>query len=311
IRAEQKDLAEERDHLQALLNSHEKLNALIRDELIADAETYGDERRSPLVERRAAQALDEKDLIPSEAVTVVLSKMGWIRAAKGHDVDASGLNYKAGDEYLDACRTRSNRAAVVMDNTGRTYSIPVHELPSARGQGEPLTGRLSPPDKALFIALAGEATHYLVGTDHGYGFVTRLADMQSGKKAGKTLLTVGAGATVLKPVPVSDPETDLVLVVTTDGHMLVFPTRDLPQMARGKGNKMIGIPAARLKDGEEKVAVVTCVPEGASVNLYSGRRHLNFKASDLEAFSAARGKRGNLLPRGFRQVQSAEVVTAG
>ena len=307
IKTEQQELNEERETLRELLGSQEKLKALIRDELIAAAERYGDARRSPLVERAAAQAIDEKNLIPSEPMTVVLSEKGWIRAAKGHDVDAAALSYKVGDGFLAAARARGNQAVVVLDTTGRSYSVPVHELPSARGQGEPLTGRLSPPDGSAFMAVVGEASHYLVATSHGYGFIALLEDMQSGKKGGKTLLTVPARAKVLPPVRVFDMETDRVAAVTSDGHLLVFPAGELPQMARGKGNKMIGIPAARLKSGEEEVVAVVCVPEGGAVHLYSGRRHISLRAGDLDAYEGERGRRGNLLPRGFRQVQRAEV----
>ena len=308
IKTEQDELNAERETLRTTLNAPERLKALIRSELIADAETYGDARRSPLVARNPARAMDEKDLIPAEPMTVVLSEKGWIRAAKGHDTDPAALTYKAGDAYLAACKTRSNRSVVILDAAGRSYSAPVHELPSARGQGEPLTGRLSPPDGAAFIAVVGETAHYLLATSHGYGFIVALDDMQSAKKAGKALLTVSDGAKVLPPVGVQNPETDRVVAVTSDGRLLVFPVRELPRMARGKGNKMIGIPTARLKSGEETLAAITCAPEGGAVRLHVRNRHLTLKVGDLDAYGGERGRRGSLLPRGFRQAQRIELL---
>ncbi len=304
IRGEQDELAQERDHLRGILDSKAKLNALIRDELREDAEKYGDDRRSPLVEREAARPLDQTALVPSEPVTLVLSEKGWVRAAKGHDVDAAALSYKAGDALKDAAASRTNRQAVFLDSTGRSYSLAAHTLPSARGQGEPLTGRLMPPGGASFeYVLSGkDETLYLLASDAGYGFVTRLADLYAKNRGGKVVLTLPEGAKVLRPVAVHDPETDRLVAVSTTGRLLVFPTRDLPQMAKGKGNKIMGIPSAKAAAREELLVGVLSVPPECSVVLYSGKRTLTLKPSDLEAYEAARGRRGGTLPRGFQRV---------
>lgn len=304
IRAEQEELAKERDYLEKTLSSKQRMKTLVRKELQADAEEYGDNRRSPLVEREAAAAMDESELTPSEPATVVLSEKGWVRAAKGHEIDPASLSFKAGDGYRDAVRLRSNQTAIFLDSTGRSYSLLAHTLPSARGQGEPLTGRFSPPDGAQFIsALGGDpAQRWLLATDAGYGFVTQAKNLFTNKKGGKSVLTLPKGAQVLKAQPVTDPHTDRVVAVTNEGRMLVIPLSDLPEMARGKGNKIIGIPGKRVAERQEFVVAMLVVPEGGKVRLISGKRHLNLKAADLNAYEGERGRRGNKLPRGFQKV---------
>ncbi|HID45960.1 MAG TPA: DNA topoisomerase IV subunit A [Chromatiaceae bacterium] len=304
IRAEQEELAKERDYLEKTLSSKQRMKTLVRKELQADAEEYGDNRRSPLVEREAAAAMDESELTPSEPATVVLSEKGWVRAAKGHEIDPASLSFKAGDGYRDAVRLRSNQTAIFLDSTGRSYSLLAHTLPSARGQGEPLTGRFSPPDGAQFIsALGGDpAQRWLLATDAGYGFVTQAKNLFTNKKGGKSVLTLPKGARVLKAQPVTDPHTDRVVAVTNEGRMLVIPLSDLPEMARGKGNKIIGIPGKRVAERQEFVVAMLVVPEGGKVRLISGKRHLNLKAADLNAYEGERGRRGNKLPRGFQKV---------
>ncbi|HHH48942.1 MAG TPA: DNA topoisomerase IV subunit A [Gammaproteobacteria bacterium] len=304
IRAEQEALAAERDRLEKTLGSKQRLKTLVKKELLADAEEYGDARRSPIVEREAAQALDETALISADPVTIVLSEKGWIRAAKGHEVDATALNYKAGDAFRAAALGRSNQLAVFLDSTGRSYSIPAHTLPSARGQGEPLTGRVNPPDGAQFVdVLAGRPDdRYLLASDAGYGFVTKLENMFAKNKAGKALLNLPRGAKVLPVCPVSDVNTDRIAAVTTEGRLLVIPLSELPEMAKGKGNKIIGIPAARVLDREEYVVGIAVIPEGESLTILSGKRHLTLKAKDLEHYAGERGRRGAKLPRGFQRV---------
>ena len=304
IRAEQEALAAERDRLEKTLGSKQRLKTLVKKELLADAEEYGDARRSPIVEREAAQALDETALISADPVTIVLSEKGWIRAAKGHEVDATALNYKAGDAFRAAALGRSNLLAVFLDSTGRSYSIPAHTLPSARGQGEPLTGRVNPPDGAQFVdVLAGRPDdRYLLASDAGYGFVTKLENMFAKNKAGKALLNLPRGAKVLPVCPVSDVNTDRIAAVTTEGRLLVIPLSELPEMAKGKGNKIIGIPAARVLDREEYVVGIAVIPEGESLTILSGKRHLTLKAKDLEHYAGERGRRGAKLPRGFQRV---------
>ncbi len=308
IRAEQEALAEERDRLQALLDSPRKLTRLIRDELRADAERFGDPRRSPLRERAVAQALDETALTPSEPVSVILSRAGWVRAAKGHDIDPEGLAYRAGDGFLAAAHGRSNQLATFLDSTGRCYSLPAHSLPSARGQGEPLTGRLSPPSGATFVAVsmaqAGESV--LIASDAGYGFVTAGENLVAKNRSGKVLLTLPRGARVLPPVAVTDPASDLLAAVSSAGRLLLFPVAELPVMTRGKGNKIIAIPGARVAAREEFVTALACVPVGGSLTLTCGKRHVTLKSSDLEHYRGERGRRGALLPRGFRTVDGAE-----
>jgi len=309
IRGEQEELEKERQKLEGLLGSKAKLKKLIRDEILADAEKHGDERRSPLIERSAAEAMDESDVAPAEPITVILSEKGWVRAAKGHEIDPRGLGYKAGDSYQDGARLRSNQQVVFLDSTGRGYSLPAHTLPSARGQGEPLTGRLSPPAGAQFRAvLGGEPTRwYLMASDAGYGFLVQLKELTAKNKAGKAVLTVPKGAEILQPIPVFDPDADRLAVITSDGHMLVFPLSELPRMPKGKGNKIINIPAARLKAREEMVAFMAVVPAGASLIVTAGKRDFTLKPADLDNFQGERGRRGNKLPRGFQRVNSVTV----
>ena len=308
IRAEQEELAKERDWLEKTLGSRQRMKTLIRKELEADAETYGDDRRSPIVDRSAAVALDETELAPSEPVTVVLSEKGWVRAAKGHEVEPGSLSYKAGDAYLHHARVRSNQPVVFLDSAGRSYSLLAHTLPSARGQGEPLTGRVSPPAGALFRAVLGgdPGQWYLVASDAGYGFRIRFGDMVANKKVGKAVLTLPRGAKVLQPSPVTS-DTDRLVAVTNTGHMLVFPVSELPELARGKGNKILGIPARRAQAREEFLVAVACVPEGGGLTVYAGKRYLNIKASDLDAYEGERGRRGHKLPRGFQNVDRVAV----
>jgi topoisomerase-4 subunit A len=308
IRGEQEQLAEERDQLQGLLGSPRKLTRLIREELLADAGKYGDARRSPLRERASAQALDETAMAPSEPVTVILSSAGWVRAAKGHEIDPASLNFRAGDDYLAAAHGRSNQPALFLDSTGRCYSLPAHTLPSARSQGEPLTGRLSPPSGATFasVVMARNDEHLLIASDAGYGFVTAAENLLAKNKSGKVLLNLPRGARVLPPVAVSDPATDLLAAVGSRGRLLVFPVAELPLMARGKGNKIIAIPGPKVAVREEYVTALACVPAGGSLTLYCGKRHLTLKPSDLDHYRGERGRRGALLPRGFQSVDRAE-----
>ncbi|OBS10435.1 DNA topoisomerase IV subunit A [Acidihalobacter prosperus] len=304
IRAELEALQQERAELERVLGSEARLRRVIKQEIETDAATYGDDRRSPIVARAAAQALSEAALVPSEPVTVVLSSMGWVRAAKGHEVDAAGLAYKAGDGFLAAAPGRSNQQAVFIDSTGRCYALPAHSLPSARGQGEPLTGRLSPPADARFVGLVlgAEDDAVLLATDWGYGFVARLGDLVSRNKSGKVVLTVPAGAGVLPPC-LLPPASGLQLAVASDaGHLLVIDLDELPRMAKGKGNRLIGIPAARLKRGEERVTALAALSPGQPLTLYSGQRHKVLKPAELGEYAGERGRRGLRLPRGFQRV---------
>ena len=304
IRDEQTALVEERDDLQKTLGSRQRLKTLVRKELAADAEKFGDARRSPIVAREAAAALDESELAPSEPITVVLSEKGWVRAAKGHEIDPAELNYKAGDGFRQAVRLRSNQQAVFLDSGGRSYSLAAHTLPSARGQGEPLTGRFNPPSGQGFVAVLGGDPEqwWLLASDAGYGFRVQAKDLYANKKAGKAVLTLPKGARVLRPSPITDAATDRLVAVTSAGRMLVIPANDLPELTRGKGNKIIGIPAKAVAERSEFVVDVLAVPDGGKVRLFSGRRHLNLRSADMNAYEGERGRRGNKLPRGFQKV---------
>lgn len=309
IRGEQGELTKEREHLQKVLGSEQRLKTLIRKEIQEDAKKYGDDRRSRLVERPPAQALDEKALAPSEPVTVILSQKGWVRAAKGRDIDPQAMSYKAGDDFLAMASGRSNQLAVFLDSTGRSYALPVSNLASARGYGEPLTGKLNPPPGARFIAvlLGNPDDLYLLASDAGYGFVCKFDDLTTRNKAGKVILNLPEGAGVLPPVPVTDPDNDRLVAATNQGHLLAFPIRELPQMARGKGNKIINIPAAKLAGREEYLVALASVPGNAGVILYCGKRHLTLRPADLEVYTGERGRRGRELPRGFQRVERMEV----
>lgn len=304
IRGEQDELAKEREKLLALLGSEAKLKKLVRKEIIEDAEKYGDDRRSPIVARAEAKALSETELMPTEPVTVVLSEKGWVRCAKGHDIDATGLSYKAGDGFKAAAPGRSNQYAVFIDSTGRSYSLAAHSLPSARGQGEPLTGRLTPPPGATFecVMLPEDSALYVIASDAGYGFVVKGEDLQAKNKAGKALLSLPNGAKVVAPKPVTNLEDDWLAAVTTEGRLLLFKVTDLPQLGKGKGNKIIGIPGERVASREEYLTDLAVLPSGSSLVLQAGKRTLTLKADDLEHYKGERGRRGNKLPRGFQRV---------
>ncbi|MCG8488948.1 MAG: DNA topoisomerase IV subunit A [Chromatiales bacterium] len=309
IKGEQEELEKERKSLEKLLGSKQRMRTLIRKELQADAEKYGDDRRSPIVEREAAEALDETDLTPSEAVTVVLSEMGWARTAKGHEIDPTGLNYRAGDGFLAATRLRSNQQAVFLDSNGRSYSLPAHTLPSARSQGEPLTGRLSPATGATFKAVIGgdSQQEYLLASDAGYGFRVKLADMLAKNKSGKALLTLPKGSQVLMPELIADVESDRVVTISNEGRMLVFPVGELPKLSKGKGNKIIAIAPKRVAAREEFVVAIAVVPKGGSLTAHAGKRYIVLKPADLDGYQGERGRRGAKLPRGFQRVDRVEV----
>jgi topoisomerase IV subunit A len=309
INAERDQLEEERARINVLLKSPAKLKSLIKDELRADAAKFGDERRSPLVEREVAHALDESALVASEPVTVVLSQKGWARAAKGHDIDAEALNYREGDGLLAVVKARTTQQVAFIDSTGRAYSTLAHTLPSARGNGEPLTGRFSPAAGASFDAVvAGDNdTRLILATDFGYGFVTRFESLTGRNKAGKQIISLSDKARVLAPQISADPARDRIVVVTTEGHLLMFSVAELPELDKGKGNKLIEIPKAKLVSGDERVVGVAVVSEGkGEVTMYAGQRKLTLKWSDLVEYGGNRATRGGVLPRGLRRVERIE-----
>jgi topoisomerase-4 subunit A len=309
IKGERDTLAAEQVDIERILGSKARLRTLIRNELLADAAKHGDPRRSPLVEAPEAAAYAEEELLSNDPITVVLSEKGWVRAAKGHDLKPEELSYRSGDQFGQAARGRSNDTLVLLDSTGRTYTVVPHTLPSARGQGEPLTGRLKPPPGARFVGLALGAPdrRLLLASSAGYGFVARLGELVSKNRSGKACLSVGQAGQALAPVPVTETEGALVVVVTDQGHMLVFPVADLPELARGKGNKMINIPSTALRDGSERMVAVACVGAADELLVAAGQRHLRLRVKDLEHYVGERGRRGRLLPRGFQKVDSLTI----
>jgi topoisomerase-4 subunit A len=308
IRGEQSELEKERDQLQAILASERKMNTLLKKELQADSASYGDDRRSPLREREEAKALSETELVPSEPVTIVLSQMGWVRSAKGHDIDPSGLSYKAGDSYLAAARGKSNQPVAFIDSTGRSYTLDPTSLPSARGQGEPLTGKLTPPPGAVVeqVLMEPDDQRLLMASDAGYGFICTFNDLVSRNRAGKALLTLPDNARVMTPMAVHH-EDDMLLAITQAGRMLMFPVGELPQMSKGKGNKIISIPSAEAAAGTDKLAWLMILPPGSNITLHVGKRKLLLRSEELQKFRADRGRRGTLLPRGLQKIDRVEL----
>ncbi len=311
IRGEQDELAAERDALKKTLGSEARLKTLIKRELNDVVAAHGDARKSPLMIREEARAFSELELTTADPLTIVLSEKGWIRAAKGHDIDPTALSYKSGDGFRFAAKGKSNLPTVVLDSTGRAYTIPTHQLPSARGQGEPLTGRISPPSGATFEGLltGQEGDRFLLASDAGYGFVVQFAQLQAKNKAGKALLTLPKNARVLSPAAISGVSECWVAVATNEGRMLVFPLSDVPELARGKGNKLIGIPSARAAAREEFVVGLCVVSEGDTLQVTSGGHYRNFKWSELEHFKGERGRRGSKLPKGYQRVSHVAVVS--
>ncbi len=308
IRGEQKELSKERDFLEKTLASKRRLNTLIRKELAEDAEKYGDTRRSPIMVRTAARAMDESSLITSDPVTVILSKKGWVRSAKGHDINPAQLSYKSGDDYLLSAQGRSNQQVVFFDSSGRSYTLPAHTLPSARSQGEPLTGRFNPPANTTFNALivSDAEDHYLLASDAGYGFITKAANTFSKNRAGKAMISLPEGAEILPPVAVKSLESDKLAIATSSGRLLIFPVSQMPLLAKGRGNKIISIPAAKAASREEYVVAITIIPENCNLIIHAGQRRFTLKRKDLDNYSGERARRGQMLPRGYQRVKRLE-----
>ena len=304
IRSEQEELNKERDELEKLLGSAARLKTLIKNELLADKKAYGDGRRSPIVERTEAAPMKEEQLTSADPTTVVLSKTGWIRAAKGHEVEGETLSYRSGDEFLTQARGKTNEPVYFIDSTGRSYSVSAHTLPSARGHGEPLTSKLKPAPGASFVDMVMGATesHYLVASSAGYGFITQLDNLACKNKAGKAFLKCPNDTVALPLAPISDIDNQLIAAVTSTGHLLIFPINELPELPKGKGNKIINIPSKNIADGSELCVGVTVIGKQDELIIEAGKRTLTLKPKDLKNFMSDRGKRGGLLPRGYRQV---------
>ncbi|PWC20217.1 DNA topoisomerase IV subunit A [Brenneria roseae subsp. roseae] len=307
IRGEQDDLAKERDQLQALLASERKLSNLLKKEIQADAQAYGDERRSPLQERGEAKAMSEHDFVPSEPVTIVLSEMGWVRSAKGHDIDPAGLSYKAGDSFRAAAKGKTSQPVVFIDSTGRSYALDPLTLPSARGQGEPLTGKLTPPPGATIeqVLMAADDQPLLMASDAGYGFVCTFNDLVARNRAGKAIITLPDKAKTLTPIEIKGDD-NLLMAITAAGRMLLFPVSDLPQLSKGKGNKIVSISSADFTSGKDRLSWLLLLPPQASVTLYFGKRKLVLRPNELQKYQSERGRKGTLL-RGLQRIDRIDV----
>ncbi len=313
LRAEHDELSTERDFLQQVLASEQRLRTMVKEEIIADRDLYGDARRSPIIEREDSQALKEEDILPNEPITVVLSQKGWARAAKGYDIDGRELSYKSGDEFKAQTNARSNQQVVFIDNEGKVYTLPGHVLPSARGQGEPLTGKLNPAEGGSFVALiGGEPDDWvLLSNDAGYGFVTQLKDLYVKNRNGKACLKLPTNSQILPPRLLTAKDVQQVVCVTNTGRLLIFLANELPQLTRGKGNKLINIPTAKASAREEFVTDVQIIAVDEALTVHAGKRHFTLKAADLLHYQGERGRRGNRLPRGLQNVTALEVAMNG
>lgn len=310
IRGEQDELKKEKDDLEKTLKSKARLKTLIKKELKADVDQYGDERRSKIKEGKfVAQAIDESSLVSIEPLTVILSNKGWVRSAKGHEIDPYGLSFKAGDKLQQFAYGRSNQPAVFLDSTGRAYTLPSHGFPSARSFGEPLTGKLKPPGGASFVGvMVGQPDDlYFLSTDAGYGFIASLGDLQTRNKAGKSAISVPKGARVLPPVKVRDIEDDWIVAISKEGYLLVTELKELPQMARGKGIKFINIPTPKFKNREEYVAFVELIQDDEPLTVYAGKKHKTMKGAEVDEYVMERARRGYKLPRGYQSVDRIDI----
>ena len=310
IKNERQELVKEKNWIEKTLASKQRLKTLMKNELREDAQKYGDERRTLIVEREEARAIKAVELTAAEPVTVVLSTGGWVRAAKGHEVDPTSLNYKAGDGFLSAARGKTNHPAIFFDTKGKSYSLPAHTLASARGQGEPLTGKLTPSNGARFLSviMGSPDQKLLLTSDAGYGFVTNIANMVTKNTKGKAMLTVPKDCEPLPPAYVNNYETDYLAAITTEGRMLVIPVKVLPELPKGKGNKIIHIPPARFKKREEYVKLLEIIPESATIKIHAGKQSVRFTPENISSFVGERGRRGKKLPRGYRKVDRIEIL---
>jgi topoisomerase-4 subunit A len=309
IRKENEALDKERKDIEQTLGSPQRLKKLIRQELLADTEKFGDKRMSPIVTRQEALAMKETEILPTEAITIVLSDRGWVRAAKGHEIDPNTLSYKAGDQFRSAAMGRSNQTAIFFDTSGRSYSLPAHTLPSARGQGEPLTGKLNPPPGAEFLStILGEPEQlFVLASDAGYGFIVKLGELLAKNRAGKTILSLPKESKALTPRAVTNPNEEFIAVVTNIGNLLVFPLKELPQLAKGKGNKLISIPSSKVASREEYVLDMAILGKNQNLLITNDGKPFVMKPADWQHYLGERARRGNKLPRGCRTVAKLKV----
>ncbi|WP_061403529.1 DNA topoisomerase IV subunit A [Legionella pneumophila] len=310
LRGELDELSDERDTLQKTLASHSLLKELVKEEITKDRDEFGDPRLSPIITREDSQALKEEDILPNEPITVVLSKNGWVRAAKGHDVDGKELSYKAGDEFKAQTLARTNQQVLFFDGEGKVYSLPGHVLPSARGQGEPLTGKLNPAEGVLFEAIVGGEPEQkvLLATDSGYGFIAKIEDLYVKNRNGKACIKLSENSHILPPRLIPNREQLFVACATNVGRLLIFSLEELPELSRGKGNKLISIPVAKAVSREEYIVDMQVLTTNDSLTVYAGKRHFTLKGEDLTHYKGERGRRGNRLPRGLQKVSQLHVT---
>lgn len=310
LRGELDELSDERDTLQKTLASHSLLKELVKEEITKDRDEFGDLRRSPIITREDSQALKEEDILPNEPITVVLSKNGWVRAAKGHDVDGKELSYKAGDEFKAQTLARTNQQVLFFDGEGKVYSLPGHALPSARGQGEPLTGKLNPAEGVLFEAIVGGEPEQkvLLATDSGYGFIAKIEDLYVKNRNGKACIKLSENSHILPPRLIPNREQLFVACATNVGRLLIFSLEELPELSRGKGNKLISIPVAKAVSREEYIVDMQVLTTNDSLTVHAGKRHFTLKGEDLTHYKGERGRRGNRLPRGLQNVSQLHVT---
>ncbi len=304
IKGEQKELKKEMQEIEQTLSTSQRIKKLIRSELEEDAKRFRDKRRSPLVERKEAQALREEAIIPSEPMTVILSVKGWVRAAKGHEFDISTLTYKAGDRFQAVAQGRSNQLSTFLDSTGRSYSIPTHTLPSARGQGDPLSSRVNPPPGAEFVGvLLGEPEQLcLLASEAGYGFVTKLSELYTRNRNGKAVLSLPHQCKPLPPRLVQDLEKSYLAAVLSSGHLVIFPLKELPMLTKGKGNKIIGIPGPKVACREEYLLDIAVLPENHVLVIQTEKKAYELAPQEWKHYLAERGRRGLKLPPKWRGV---------
>ena len=293
IENERNELVSEQDEIEKILKSKSRLKTLIKNELIEIRELFGEERKSHIIDSTNAKVFSEEDTIVTEPITVVLSKAGWIRSAKGHEIDPNTLSYRGGDSLQDFARGRSNQLAVFLDSNGKAYSVPSHSLPSARGMGEPITGRLNADSGVQFISsvIGTEGSKFLIMNNAGYGYISEYQNMISNKKSGRAFMKLPDNAKMLKAIPLKDNHTHIA-AVSNIGKLLIFNIEELPILGKGKGNKIINIPKDKLAAGEEFMAHAQLLADDSSLKIEVGKRSVTLKPKDWTEYVLSRAKRG-------------------
>ena len=305
LEEEKASLINEQKEIEKILGSSSRLKTLIKKELIEIKAEYGDVRNSPIESESNAKVFSEEETLVTEPITVILSSAGWIRSAKGHDIDPASLSYRGDDSLKDYCRGRNNQNAVFLDSQGKAFSIPGHTLPSARGLGDPITGRVSADSGVEFMStvIGNDEEQFMISNSAGYGYISEFKNMVSSKKSGKAFMKLPKGAKVLKAFKVEDTH-KFIVAVSNIGRLLIFSLSELPILAKGKGNKIINIPKAKFESEEEYLAHIALLADTSSLRIESGKQFLTIKIKDLENYISSRAKRGNLLPKGYRKVDA-------